>query len=73
MRATKWRYKTVGAFPRRQRAALLTRHAVGIYGQAMGRYQADVVELVDARDSKSGSERSAGSIPAARTIHDRRL
>ena len=29
---------------------------------------AGVVELVDAPDSKSGSERSAGSTPAARTI-----
>ncbi len=29
---------------------------------------AGVVELVDAPDSKSGSERSVGSIPTARTI-----
>ena len=33
-----------------------------------GRYAAGVVELVDAPDSKSGSERSVGSIPTARTI-----
>jgi hypothetical protein len=32
-----------------------------------------VVELVDARDSKSRSARSVGSIPTARTIHDSRL
>ena len=39
-----------------------------------GTWCAGVVELVDAPDSKSGSERSAGSIPAARTIeHDSRL
>jgi hypothetical protein len=29
---------------------------------------AGVVKLVDAPDSKSGSERSVGSIPTARTI-----
>ena len=34
-------------------------------GQAM---HAGVVKLVDAPDSKSGSERSVGSIPTARTI-----
>ena len=32
---------------------------------------AGVVELVDAPDSKSGSERSVGSIPTARTIVNR--
>ena len=32
------------------------------------RRHAGVVELVDAPDSKSGSERSVGSIPTARTI-----
>lgn len=32
------------------------------------RLEAPVVELVDAPDSKSGSERSAGSIPAGGTI-----
>ena len=32
-----------------------------------------MVELVDARDSKSRSERSVGSIPTARTIQDSRL
>ena len=42
-------------------------------GQAMGLYQAGVVELVDARDLKSCSARSVGSIPTVRTIHDRRL
>ena len=31
------------------------------------RQYAGVVELVDAPDSKSGSERSVGSIPTART------
>ena len=34
---------------------------------------AGVVELVDAPDSKSGSVRSVGSIPTARTIQDGRL
>ena len=32
-----------------------------------GPYDAGVVELVDAPDSKSGSARSAGSTPATRT------
>lgn len=31
-------------------------------------HDAGVVKLVDAPDSKSGSERSVGSIPTARTI-----
>ena len=35
---------------------------------AISTSDAGVVELVDALDSKSCSERSAGSIPAARTI-----
>ena len=39
----------------------------------MGALSAGVVELVDARDSKSRSERSVGSIPTARTIQDSRL
>ena len=34
----------------------------------IGIRDAGVVELVDARDSKSRSERSVGSIPTARTI-----
>lgn len=34
----------------------------------MGLRRAGVVELVDAPDSKSGSERSVGSIPTTRTI-----
>ena len=35
---------------------------------------AGVVKLVDAPDSKSGSERSVGSIPTARTIfQDRKM
>jgi hypothetical protein len=33
----------------------------------LGGTDAGVVELVDAPDSKSGSERSVGSIPTART------
>ena len=33
------------------------------------RLSAGVVELVDAPDSKSGTERCVGSIPTARTIH----
>ncbi len=36
-------------------------------GGAIGRRHAGVVELVDARDSKSRSARSVGSIPTART------
>ena len=35
---------------------------------AIGGHKAGVVELVDARDSKSRSARSVGSIPTARTI-----
>ena len=38
-----------------------------IGGGAIGRHHAGVVELVDARDSKSRSARSVGSIPTART------
>jgi hypothetical protein len=34
----------------------------------LGHGHAGVVKLVDAPDSKSGSERSVGSIPTARTI-----
>ncbi len=34
--------------------------------------RAGVVELVDAPDSKFGSERSVGSIPTARTTHSLR-
>ncbi len=33
-----------------------------------GQHRAGVVELVDAPDSTSGSERSVGSIPTTRTI-----
>ena len=36
--------------------------------ESAGRPDAGVVELVDAPDSKSGSVRSVGSIPTARTI-----
>jgi hypothetical protein len=36
-------------------------------GSLIGSRRAGVVELVDAPDSKSGSERSVGSIPTART------
>ena len=42
-------------------------------GGAIGHHNAGVVELVDARDSKSRSARSVGSIPTARTIYDSRL
>ena len=37
-------------------------------GRAISQRNAGVVELVDALDSKSSSERSVGSIPTARTI-----
>jgi hypothetical protein len=40
---------------------------------AIGDLVAGVVELVDALDSKSSSERSVGSIPTARTIQYMRL
>ena len=40
---------------------------------AIGHRDVGVVELVDARDSKSRSARSVGSIPTARTIQDSRL
>ncbi len=36
--------------------------------EAADLHRAGVVELVDAPDSKSGSERSVGSIPTTRTI-----
>ena len=40
-------------------------------GHQIPRIEAGVVELVDARDLKSRSARSAGSIPTARTIEQR--
>ncbi len=39
-----------------------------LFFDAIAKADAGVVKLVDAPDSKSGSARSVGSIPTARTI-----